>query len=83
MSPGLPRCARNDGSGVSCDNQHIPNAREHQRAERVVNHGLVIHRHELLGDRLRYRLEPGAGASGQDDAFALSHVFSSLMFRLL
>ena len=55
----------------------------HQRAQGVIDHGLVIHRHQLLANGLRDRVKPGAGTPGQDDAFALSHVGLSLLFRLL
>ena len=39
-------------------------------AEKVVHHRLVVHRHELLADGDRQRVEPGAGSAGQDDAFS-------------
>ena len=55
------------------DEQHIANARQHQRGERVIHHGLVVHRHELLAHGLGDGVQPGAGASGEDDAFALIH----------
>ena len=33
------------------DDQHVPNARLHQRGKRVVDHGLVVHGHQLFADR--------------------------------
>ena len=30
------------------DNQHLPDACQHQRRQRIINHGLVIYRHNLL-----------------------------------
>jgi len=55
------------------DDQHVADARQHQSAQRVVNHRLVINGQQLLADRQRGRVQPGAGAARQDDAFALSH----------
>ncbi|KRH79045.1 hypothetical protein FERRO_01060 [Ferrovum sp. JA12] len=60
------------------DDEHIAHACQHERAERVVDHGLVVHRQQLLADGQRGWVQPGAGASGEDDAFALSHAFVSL-----
>ncbi len=55
------------------DQQHVADAAEHQRAQRVIDHGLVVDRHQLLADSLGRGVETGAGATGQDDAFAISH----------
>ncbi|GAO26334.1 hypothetical protein ALISP_6154 [Alicycliphilus sp. B1] len=52
------------------DEEDVADAREHQGAERVVDHGLVVHRQQLLADRQRGRVQPGAGAAGEDDALA-------------
>ena len=32
------------------DDQDIPDAGQHQGGQRVVDHGLVVHRHQLLAD---------------------------------
>ena len=53
------------------DDQDLADAGQHQHAERVVDHRLVVDRHQLLADRQRGRMQPGAGASGEDDAFAV------------
>ena len=52
------------------DDQDVANAGQHQGAERVVNHGLVIHRQQLLADGECGRVQPAAGAAGEDEAFA-------------
>ena len=52
------------------DDEHVAYAREHEGAERVVNHGLVVHRRQLLADGQRGGVQAGAGAAGEDDAFA-------------
>ena len=57
------------------DQQNVANACQHQGAERVVHHGLVIHRQELLADRQGGWVQTGAGSTGEDDAFTLSHGF--------
>ena len=53
------------------DDQDVANARQHQGAERVVDHGLVVHRQQLLADGQGGRVQARARAAGQDDAFAL------------
>ena len=50
------------------DDQDLADARHHQRRQRVVDHRLVVDRHELLRDALGDRPQPGAGAAGEDDA---------------
>jgi hypothetical protein len=47
----------------------VADARQHQGAQRVVDHRLVVDRQQLLADALRDRIQPGAGAAGEDDAF--------------
>lgn len=56
------------------DDEHVANARQHQGAERVVDHGLVEHRQQLLADGERGRVQASAGTAGEDDAFA-GHAF--------
>ena len=51
------------------DEQDFANSGLHQGRKRVVNHRLIVHRHELLADAVRERMESGAGTAGQDDAF--------------
>jgi hypothetical protein len=52
------------------DDENVADAREHQRAQRVVDHGLVVHRQQLLADGERGRVQARAGAAGEDEAFA-------------
>ena len=52
------------------DNQHLPNPRQHQGGEGVINHRLIKNRQQLLTHRLGDRMQAGAAASGQDDALA-------------
>ena len=52
------------------DDQILADAGGHQRRQRVVNHRLVVHGQQLLGDNLRDRIQPRAGATGQDDSSA-------------
>jgi hypothetical protein len=55
---------------VRCgDHQHVADARQHQGAERVVDHRLVVDRDQLLGDAEGDRVQSRAGTAGQDDAF--------------
>jgi len=49
------------------DDQDLPDPRQHQGGEGVVDHRLVVDRQELLGDREGHRVEPGAGTAGEDN----------------
>ena len=51
------------------DDQNVPDARQHEGAERVVDHGLVVDRQQLLGGHERERVQARAGPAGEDDAF--------------
>ncbi|MNT44703.1 hypothetical protein D3C72_1812430 [compost metagenome] len=55
------------------DDQHFTDTRQHQHAERVVDHRLVIDRQQLLADAFGDRVQARARAARQDDALALSH----------
>ena len=52
------------------DDQHLAYAGQHEGAERVIDHRLVIDRQQLLADGQRGRVQAGAGAASKDDAFA-------------
>ena len=45
------------------DEQNLADTAEHECAERVINHRLVVHRHELFTHGLRHRIQTGARAS--------------------
>ena len=51
------------------DDQDVADARQHEGGERVVDHGLVVDRQQLLGGHERERVQAGAGPAGEDDAF--------------
>ena len=50
------------------DDQDVPDARQHEGGQRVVDHGLVVDRKQLLGGHERERVQAGAGPAGEDDA---------------
>ena len=58
------------------DDQDVPDAGQQQRGQRVVDHRLVVDRQQLLGYRQGGGMQPGAGAAGEDEAFAGGHAFS-------
>lgn len=62
------------------DDQDVPDARKHEGAERVVDHGLVVDRQQLLGGHERERVQAGAGTAGKDDAF---HIFRPLQSKIV
>lgn len=51
------------------DDQDVPDSRQHEGGQRVVDHGLVVDRQQLLGGHERERVQAGAGPAGEDDAF--------------
>ena len=55
--------------GRGGDDQDVPDARQHEGGQRVVDHGLVVDRQQLLGGHERERVQAGAGPAGEDDAF--------------
>ena len=50
------------------DDKDVPDARQHEGAERVVDHGLVVDRQQLLGGHECERVQARAGPAGEDDA---------------
>ena len=50
------------------DDKDVPDARQHEGGQRVVDHGLVVDRQQLLGGHERERVQAGAGPAGEDDA---------------
>ena len=50
------------------DDQDVPDARQHEGGQRVVDHGLVVDRQQLLGGHERERVQARAGPAGEDDA---------------
>ena len=70
----IPNCDPSPSSRSNCgrvlrrgDHQHVADARQHQRRQRVVDHRLVVDRDQLLADAQRDRMQPRPGAAGQDD----------------
>ena len=53
------------------DDEDLPDAREHQRRQRVVDHRLVKHRQQLFGDNRCDRIQAGTRATRQNDSFHL------------
>lgn len=51
------------------DDQDVPDSRQHEGGQRVVDHGLVVDRQQLLGGHERERIQARAGPAGEDDAF--------------
>ena len=52
------------------DDQYLANPCQHQHGNRIIDHRLVIDRHQLLADSQCQRMEARSGASGEDDSFA-------------
>ena len=55
--------------GRGGDDQDVPDAHQHEGGQRVVDHGLVVDRQQLLGGHERERVQARAGPAGEDDAF--------------
>ena len=62
------------------DDQDVPDARQHEGGQRVVDHRLVVDRQQLLGGHERERVQAGAGTAGKDDAF---HIFRPLQSKIV
>ena len=59
---------------VRCrDDQDVPDTREDEGGQGVVDHRLVIDGHELLARPQRDGMQPGPSTAGQDDS---AHVFT-------
>lgn len=50
------------------DHKDVPDTREHQCRQRIVDHRLIIDRHELLRHRNRQRIQPRARSTRQDNS---------------
>jgi len=53
------------------NNQNITDTRQHQGAQRVIDHWLVIHWQQLLAHRVRDRMQPGSITTSKNDAAAI------------
>ena len=62
------------------DDQDVADARQHEGGQRVVDHGLVVDRQQLLGGHERERVQAGAGPAGEDDAF---HIIRPLQSKIV
>lgn len=70
VARAVPEQALEVGQVGRCgDDQDVPNARQHEGGQRVVDHGLVVDRQQLLGGHERERVQARAGPAGEDDAF--------------
>lgn len=67
------------------DDQDVPDARQHEGAKRVVDHGFVVDRQKLLGGHECERVQAGAGPACEDDAFhdELSSAFEIEIIRAI
>lgn len=61
------------------DDQDVADARQHKGAKRVVDHGLVVDRQQLLGGHERERVQARAGPAGEDDAFHIIRPLQSII----
>ena len=50
------------------NDENIADARKHQRRKRIINHRLVINRQKLLARNHRQRVQPRAGAAGENNS---------------
>ena len=51
------------------DDEDVADARKHQRRERIIDHGLVVDRQQLLTRDHGQRVQARAGAPGEYDSF--------------
>lgn len=62
------------------DDQDVPDARKHEGGQRVVDHGFVVDRQQLLGGHERERVQARAGPACEDDAF---HIIRPLQSKIV
>ena len=55
--------------GWGGNDQDILDACQHQSRQRVIDHGLIIHRQKLLGCDHGQRVQAGTSTAGEDDTF--------------
>ncbi len=55
--------------GRGGDDQDVPDTRQHEGGQRIVDHGLVVDRQQLLAGDERERVQTRARATREDDAF--------------
>lgn len=63
------------------DDEDVADARHHEDGERVVDHGLVVDRQQLLAGHERERVQARARAAGEDDAFHMLAPFFKNPYR--
>ena len=51
------------------NDQDVADVRQHQHGQRIINHGLVVHGQELLGNAARAGIQARAQTAGKEDAF--------------
>ena len=51
------------------DDENVPDPRHHQGGQGVIDHGLVIHRQQLLAGDHGQGIQARAGSAGQNDTF--------------
>src|SRR5690606_21470722 len=56
------------------DNQNVPDPRQHQHAQRVIDHRLIIDRKKLLRNGYRQGIEACSASTGEDNAFHLRSI---------
>ena len=62
------------------DDEDVADASQHEGGQRVVDHGLVVDRQQLLGGHERERVQARAGPAGEDDAF---HIIRPLQSKIV
>src|SRR5688572_5666909 len=58
--------------------QDVPNPRQHERRQRVIDHRLVVNREELLRDDESQRTEAGSSPAGKKYPFHLAESLEQL-----
>ena len=53
------------------NDEDFPYAREHQRGQRVVDHGFVINRQQALANRMSHWIQASTRSARQNDALVL------------
>ena len=51
------------------DNEYFSDSREHEHAQRIIDHRFIVYWHQLLGSGQSQRVKPSAAAAGKNYTF--------------
>ncbi len=65
------------------NDQNIPDISQHQRRQRIIDHGLIIYRHQLFADPKGQRMKSAAGAARKNNSLMRHNPVSTIHVKAL